>query len=75
MVQIWVEWSKKDNFLNGNTCFFFFGMVWLHLHTLLSKQGRKEELWGHLQEEKHVKSSEVIMAPSSSEEKSYIDLS
>ena len=45
-------------------------MVWLHLHTLLSKQGRKEELWGDLQEEKQVSNSEtIIMVPSSSEEK------
>lgn len=44
-------------------------MVWLHLHTLLSKQGRKEELWGDLQKEKQVNSSEVLMAPPPSEEK------
>lgn len=47
----------------------FFSVVWLHLHTLLSKQGKKEELWADLQEEKQVNSSEVIIAASSSEEK------
>lgn len=44
-------------------------MVWIHLPNLLSKQGRKEELWGDLQEEKQANSSEVVTAPSSSEEK------
>lgn len=30
----------------------FLYMVWLHLHTLLSKQRGEEELWGDLQRRK-----------------------